>query len=401
MQDHEHMATTSDPISLESLIPAGRGASRRLAEILRQRLTSGQLAPGDQLPTQRALMRQFGVGYSVANRAMEILAREGLIDRQQGHGTFVSESASGAPAASRLGAIALVLSHSRWSFYSSLFQGMDTAAGSLQYQTIVCDTDNDPGRQAMILMQLIDKRVAGIAIVPTSQPETAGYQIRLCQEMGVPVVLLHRQVRDVSAPLISLPFEDIGYRIGKALVDRGHRQVAWVFDERYEATDRYEAGLRRALDGSAEACDLQIHTSGRRTIPINAEHEAFLGNMLDGILRKRSMQRPTAIVAIAEDDAEWIYMRLMKMGVCVPDEISLITVGSALRQREIDKQLTAVTLDEAGVGRLATQLLSEMGRGQRPITDNERFTAELGFHAGETLGLAPGATIATNEPGEG
>lgn len=401
------MSTTSkraDPA--QSRIPTGRGASRHLAKILRGQLASGEYAPGDRLPTHRVLMQQFNVGYSVANRAMEILAHDGLIERQQGQGSFVRESVSDAPRADSLSTFALVLGHSRWSFNLSLCQGSDAVAGQLHYQTVVCETENDIHRQASVLMQLIASHVGGIALVPTTQPETPECQVRVCQDSGIPVVLLHRGVKGVSAPLIALPFEEIGYRAGRALVERGHRRVALVFDQRYVATEQYEAGLRRALDecdGSRHApcaeaggtrrvpAALSVHCGGGCALPMTPEYQKFLDDMLADIFRMLGQERPTVIVAIAENDAEWIYMRLMKMGVSVPEQMSLITVGNNLRRRAIEQQLSTVTIDEAGVGRLASQLLSEMRSGQRPINDNKEFAAELGFHVGQTLGPAPQA----------
>ena len=386
------MPTTSNRMaSVPAETSVRRGASRRLAKVLREQLISGKFGPGDRLPTHRQLMEQFDVGYSVANRAMEILAREGLIQRQHGQGSFVSEKVSDDPRASRMDSLALVLGYSQWSFYPSLFQGSDAAAGQLHYQTIVCETKNDVTLQALVLMQLIDKRVAGIALVPTTDPETPDFQVRLCQDCGIPVVLLHRGVKGASAPLIALPYEEIGYRAGKASVEQGHRRVVCVFAcEHYVGTEQYEAGLRRALaECGDDECELTIYCSGKRPIPITPEHERFLAEMLEGMLAQPAGQRPTAIVAFADDDAEWIYMRLMQMGVRVPDEMSLITVGSTIRRRETDRQLSAVTIDEMGVGRLAARLLAEMGKKERPINDNSQFTAELGFHAGRTLGPVP------------
>jgi GntR family transcriptional regulator, arabinose operon transcriptional repressor len=406
------MATVSKLAApTESRIPAGRGASRHLAKILRGQLASGEYGPGDRLPTHRMLMHQFNVGYSVANRAMEILARDGLIQRQQGQGSFVRESVSDAPRADSLSTFALVLGHPRWSFNLSLCQGSDAVAGQLHYQTVVCETENDVHRQASVLMQLIASRVGGIALVPTTQPETPECQVRVCQDSGIPVVLLHRSVKGVSAPLIALPFEEIGYRAGKALLERGHRRVAMVFDQRYVGTERYEAGLRRALDecdGGQESsrhlpcavadgtrsvpAALSVYCGGGCALPMTPEYQKFLDDMLADIFRMSSRQRPTAIVAIAENDAEWMYLRLMNMAVRVPEQISLITVGNSLRRRAVEQQLSAVTIDEAGVGQLAAQLLSEMRGGQRRIDDTEQFVAELGFHIGQTLGPVPMAT---------
>ena len=49
-------------------------------------------------------------------------------------------------------------------------------------------------------------------------------------------------------------------------------------------------------------------------------------------------------------------------------------------------RLSAVTVDEAMVGRRAAELLGEMRSGRRPIELDEQFDVTLGFHEGQTLG---------------
>lgn len=64
----------------------------RIARTLRERITSGELAPGERLPTERALMDEFDVSVTVARAAVAALRTEGLIYSQQGRGSFVRDS---------------------------------------------------------------------------------------------------------------------------------------------------------------------------------------------------------------------------------------------------------------------------------------------------------------------
>ncbi len=77
-----------------------RERSREVCKSLRRyvmgRIASGQLRPGDKLPTERELVEIFGGGRSTVRRALESLEREGLIGREVGRGTFVKEAPSGA-----------------------------------------------------------------------------------------------------------------------------------------------------------------------------------------------------------------------------------------------------------------------------------------------------------------
>jgi GntR family transcriptional regulator len=62
----------------------------QIAQSLRQRIGSGELAPGERLANQRRLARQFGVTLMTLRQALELLERDGLIARHHGLGTFVA-----------------------------------------------------------------------------------------------------------------------------------------------------------------------------------------------------------------------------------------------------------------------------------------------------------------------
>ena len=53
-------------------------------------ISDGHLKPGDRLPTEPELMKQFGVGRSSLREALKSLAITGIIESRQGAGTYVS-----------------------------------------------------------------------------------------------------------------------------------------------------------------------------------------------------------------------------------------------------------------------------------------------------------------------
>jgi GntR family transcriptional regulator len=56
---------------------------------LRGALDTGEWKPGDRLPPERELARQYGCSLITVRRAMSDLAREGRLERTRGRGTFV------------------------------------------------------------------------------------------------------------------------------------------------------------------------------------------------------------------------------------------------------------------------------------------------------------------------
>jgi GntR family transcriptional regulator len=86
-------------------LPAGTGVEGRsaafasdkvplyyqLGSVLRDQILSGRYTPGDRIPTEAELSADYGVSRITVRQALSALEDEGLIRREAGRGTFVSE----------------------------------------------------------------------------------------------------------------------------------------------------------------------------------------------------------------------------------------------------------------------------------------------------------------------
>jgi len=72
---------------------------RRIADAMRARIESGELAQGDQLPPIRALAADLGVNRDTVSLAYDALRTEGLVEGEVGRGTFVRASVRAEPMA--------------------------------------------------------------------------------------------------------------------------------------------------------------------------------------------------------------------------------------------------------------------------------------------------------------
>jgi len=64
--------------------------SRQIAEILRQKISSGELPPNSKVPSRIQLAGEYGVSPETAAKAIRILREEGLVIVVSGYGTFVA-----------------------------------------------------------------------------------------------------------------------------------------------------------------------------------------------------------------------------------------------------------------------------------------------------------------------
>jgi DNA-binding transcriptional regulator YhcF (GntR family) len=61
---------------------------RQIAQIYREKIASGELARGDRLPSIRSISQQFEVATTTAQKVIEALRDEGLVETSP-MGTFV------------------------------------------------------------------------------------------------------------------------------------------------------------------------------------------------------------------------------------------------------------------------------------------------------------------------
>ena len=61
----------------------------QIVEQVKQQVVGGEIKPGDQLPTVRALALELRVNFNTVARAYRLLDEAGIISTQQGRGTYI------------------------------------------------------------------------------------------------------------------------------------------------------------------------------------------------------------------------------------------------------------------------------------------------------------------------
>jgi GntR family transcriptional regulator / MocR family aminotransferase len=79
-------------VDLHLEVAAGPPGPRRVEQALRKAIIEGRLAPGERMPSTRALAQDVGVARNTVLDAYEQLTAEGYLTTRQGSGTFVSSA---------------------------------------------------------------------------------------------------------------------------------------------------------------------------------------------------------------------------------------------------------------------------------------------------------------------
>lgn len=81
----------------------------QVVQAIQERIESGEYAPGQLLPSESQLVREFGVGRTTVVRALQMLAMQGWIEREHGRGSFVKGRPASTTERSRPGLFAAEL----------------------------------------------------------------------------------------------------------------------------------------------------------------------------------------------------------------------------------------------------------------------------------------------------
>jgi DNA-binding transcriptional regulator YhcF (GntR family) len=77
-------------VDFQSAIPLYEQIAHQVLELIEE----GELRPGDQLPTSRALAVELGINFNTVARAYRMLDQSSIISTQQGRGTFILDKKS-------------------------------------------------------------------------------------------------------------------------------------------------------------------------------------------------------------------------------------------------------------------------------------------------------------------
>ncbi|ARN56180.1 GntR family transcriptional regulator [Sedimentisphaera salicampi] len=381
--------SSTEQIELSGKLAGLRGAMRSrpkyeiIKEFLIEELSSGNYQPGQALPSENMLIDRLGVARNTVRNAIDELVKEGYVRRVHGKGNFFTKNPNSSKE-EQLAVLSLLLPEISHGIYPVLAKGFDHCAGLKRHQVLLCNTDFNISKQGDIILQMLDKNVSGVAMVPALKPQTPAYHAAQLQRHNIPVVFCHRPVAGVSAPLITWDAAEVAKLAGRTLVENGHKRIAYFARTRYSLTAVHENALRQTLGD----CGLELPAK-------NIFYGNGPGEGPDYQLQKRmDALKPmvggadpiTSIFCNDDEEAELVQFALKELGLRIPEDVSLIGFGDRhARNGVFLDRLTSVTIDEYELGGRAAKVLDEMRTGQRPLDSDEVIYKPLALYQGKTV----------------
>ncbi|HEY9412006.1 MAG TPA: LacI family DNA-binding transcriptional regulator [Jiangellaceae bacterium] len=232
-------------------------------------------------------------------------------------------------------------------FFAEVARGAVDAASQQGYVVVLCNSDQDIGKQDGYLDVLEEQRVAGVLINPIGKIPSRLGRLR---DRGSGVVLVDRTAK--VSEYSSVAVDDVrgGQVAVEHLLASGARTVAMVNGPATlrQCADR-RRGARKALDKAGRAADDLVEVS-METMSIHAGVAAAERLLALDI-------RPDAVFCANDLMAIGVTRRLTEAGLNVPDDVAVAGYDDVELAAEAPIPLTSIGQPKYELGQVAAELL--------------------------------------------
>ena len=315
---------------------------KEIAERLMKDIMSGTYSETGKLPSEAKLSDKFGVSRMTLRGALEHLRRQGLVEKRNGSGSFLTKRAY-----RRSGIIGLVIpDYESYEFFVEIKKEAELHAARLGYRVALVFSSE---RKHESLVRDIRRKVRDLAVGRAEgvifRPFVAGEMsatnreiVSILRHAEIPVVLIDS---DITRPpkrsdfdLIAVNNVNAGRIIADHLHECGYRRIAFLMADRNPFAN---ANWSNRLFGLAGELALLGCEESVRRLDIAPTDERELARLL------RSRTRPDAIVCGNDEQAIHLTETLACLGKRIPGDVAVVGFDDIAAARTANPPLTTIS----------------------------------------------------------
>ena len=303
---------------------------------------SGAYSEEGKLPSEAKLSEHFGVSRMTLRGALEQLRQQGLIEKRNGAGSFLTKRAY-----RRSGLIGLVIpDYESYEFFAEIEKEAKRHAARLGYRVALVFS-NESRRELLVrdirrkVRKLAVSRAEGVIFRPFVAEDmvaTNNEIVSILRHAEIPVVLIDS---DITTPpnrsicdLVAVNNVSAGRIIAGHLHDCGYGRIAFLMEDRMPFAN---ANWSNRLFGLAGELALLGCEGGVRRLDFAPDNERELGRLL------RSRARPDAIVCGNDEQAILLTETLVRLGKRIPDDVAVVGFDDIEAARLANPPLTTIS----------------------------------------------------------
>ncbi|WP_231635926.1 LacI family DNA-binding transcriptional regulator [Novosphingobium sp. ST904] len=247
--------------------------------------------------------------------------------------------------------IGLIVADIRNPFFTAVSRAIESLATARGMRVILCNTDEDPAKEAGYLELMHEERVTGVIFAPCRQWVEKAERL----EPGFPVVLIDRSLPSAGLDTVLLDNETMAAELVAHLHAQGHRRVAGLFGAASSTGIERRAGFEQAA-----------RKFGMEAVTVEMPHAAeaaarTVRELLCGPVR------PDALVASNGVMLLTVLRALRDLDLAVPGDIALAGFDNNDWMEFVGDGLSVIEQPVEEIGRTAmTMLLDRLDHPEAP-----------------------------------
>jgi len=280
--------------------------------------------------------------------------------------SYIPNSIARSLSTNKSGTIGIILPDITNPFFSEMARAVEDEAERLEYNLMICNTDNDINKEEKYIQLLISKLIDGIIFMSGGNSNA---NIRILKNNNVPFVLVDRYIEGYKDDYGVFCLNKLGIKNGiKYLYEKGNRKIVFV-----KGRGNLEVSKQR-LEGYIDAM---------KEYGIYDEKYIFEGdfNVEGGI-------KATKKIITTFPDLDAIFYSndmmalggmkiLLRSGYKIPRDISVIGFDNIHISSVIEPELTTMSQPIYIMGKKACSILIDVINGDTPIEKQVYFETEL------------------------
>ncbi|EGD60804.1 transcriptional regulator, LacI family [Novosphingobium nitrogenifigens DSM 19370] len=237
--------------------------------------------------------------------------------------------------------IGLIVADIRNPFFTAVSRVVEDIAYERGLRVILCNTDEDPAREAMYLQLMQEERVTGMILAPTR----AGLDKVARMETDFPVVLIDRAGEGMVHDSVVLDNPAMAARLVEHLHERGCRHVAGLFGAASSTGRERRAGFENAAERLAMRTQVVAVPHGP------GEAERCVAALM------QAEDRPDALLASNGVMLMAVLRALAALGLKVPDDVAVVGFDREGWMDLVAGGLSVIEQPVEAIGRTAMTML--------------------------------------------
>ncbi|TLS49529.1 LacI family transcriptional regulator [Paenibacillus antri] len=261
-------------------------------------------------------------------------------------------------------------------YQNQIIRGAIPYAIEKGYTLSIAPAECDPSLEASYIRKYQNLMVDGFMAFHCRTAEP----YKQLKKNGVPFVLYTKYFEDLECDYVVCNDFAGGYEMTRRLLELGHRNIAFVYDEYLKQSSEVlnrRRGYAAALEefglpaGAASAISFDFDFKSNQTDPehLLAKNSAFRERM-------SGAGRPTALFVCNDVLASSVYIVLKKLGLSIPGDVSVAGYEGVYLGQILDPPLSTVRSPIQDIGRKACQILIDKVEGTLPKSETIQVKLE-------------------------